>query len=405
MNSDALIVFENVSKFYGEVLGVNRVSLAIAPGITSLVGPNGAGKTTLMNLMTGLLRPTKGSIRVLGISPSDPERFYRNIGYCSQFDSFPKGLNGYELIRSMMAVHGYLPDEAERLTWKIIDKVGMKEAASRRIAGYSKGMKQRIKLALALAHEPKVLVLDEPLNGLDPMARAEVIELFRNFADSGMHVVISSHIMHEVDMISDRIVMMSTGYVVAEGNIQSVRGEMQDHPMQILIRCDRPSVVAAHVFNQDSVVEVKIHPDGQGLLVSTRNADQFYQLITTLPLKPWLRRMKTSMPFTTTLSVPVEEQRNALESLVKTDRLNRAAGVEAIHARAAVDRYVPACPRAGFLVPRSVWRRAIVGFNCRSAFASAFRNLCRLLSAFRIEVRRFLLLRRDVVATDQGRGP
>jgi ABC-2 type transport system ATP-binding protein len=255
------------------------VSLTIEPGITSLVGPNGAGKTTLMNLMTGLLRPTKGMVRVLGVPPSDPERFYRSIGYCPQFDSFPKGLNGYELIHSILGVHGHSPEEAERLTWKAIDRVGMRDAARRKIAGYSKGMRQRIKLALALAHEPKVLVLDEPLNGLDPMARADVIELFRKFAETGMHVIISTHIMHEVDMISDRIVMMSTGYVVAEGDIQSVRGEMQDHPMQILIRCDKPSLVAACVFGQDSVVEVKIHADGRGLLVATRNADQFYTLL------------------------------------------------------------------------------------------------------------------------------
>ncbi len=106
-SEDRLIVFDNVSKFYGEVLGVNRVSLSIEPGVTSLVGPNGAGKTTLMNLMTGLLFPTKGTVRVLGISPSDPETFYRNIGYCSQFDAFPKGLSGYQMIRSMMSLHGF----------------------------------------------------------------------------------------------------------------------------------------------------------------------------------------------------------------------------------------------------------------------------------------------------------
>jgi ABC-2 type transport system ATP-binding protein len=153
------------------------------------------------------------------------------------------------------------------------------------VAGYSKGMRQRIRLAMALAHDPKVLVLDEPLNGLDPMARAEVIDLFRKFAESGMHVVISSHIMHEVDVISDGVVMMSGGYVVAEGDIQGVRSEMEDHPMQILIRCNRPTVVAANVFQLDSVVEVKIHSDGQGLLVATRSADQFYQLLSRIILE------------------------------------------------------------------------------------------------------------------------
>jgi len=282
---DRLVIFENVSKFYGEVLGVNRVSLAIEPGITSLVGPNGAGKTTLMNLMTGLLNPTKGGIRVLGVSPSEAEPFYKNIGYCSQFDAFPKGLNGFDFLSSLLAVHGMGRAAAEDLAWKVIDRVGMTDAAKRKIAGYSKGMRQRIKLALALAHDPGVLVLDEPLNGLDPMARADVTALFRDFAAAGKHVIISSHILHEVDMISDRVIIMSNGYVVAEGDIQGVRSEMEDHPIQILIRCDKPAVVAAHVFAQDSVVEVKIQPDGQGLLVSTRNADRFYSLLNRIVLE------------------------------------------------------------------------------------------------------------------------
>jgi len=282
---DRLIVFDNVSKFYGEVLGVNRVSLSIEPGVTSLVGPNGAGKTTLMNLMTGLLFPTKGTVRVLGISPSDPETFYRNIGYCSQFDAFPKGLSGYQMIRSMMALHGVSASEAEERTWSAIERVGMTDAAHRRVAGYSKGMRQRVRLAQALAHSPKVLILDEPLNGLDPMARSEVIELFRKFAESGMHVVISSHIMHEVDIVSDSVIMMSGGYVVAEGDIQGVRHEMEDHPIQILIRCDRPAVIASSVFQQDSVVEVRIHADGRGLLVSTRNPDRFYELFNRIILQ------------------------------------------------------------------------------------------------------------------------
>jgi ABC-2 type transport system ATP-binding protein len=284
LSEDRLIIFENVSKFYGEVLGVNRVHLAIEPGITSLVGPNGAGKTTLMNLMTGLLRPTKGIIRVLGISPSDAEKFYKNIGYCSQFDAFPKGLSGFQFLRSMLAVHGMDRQSAEELAWKVIERVGMMDAARRRIAGYSKGMRQRIKLALAIAHDPRVLVLDEPLNGLDPMARADISALFSKLAACGMHVVISSHILHEVDTLSDRIIMMSNGYVVAEGDIQGVRSEMEEHPIQILIRCDKPSVLAAHVFAQDSVVEVKLQPDGQGLLVSTRNTDRFYTLLNKIVL-------------------------------------------------------------------------------------------------------------------------
>ena len=280
-----LVTFDNVSKFYGEVLGVNRVTLAIEPGITSLVGPNGAGKTTLMNLMTGLLQPTKGVVRVIGVSPGEPEKFHSNIGYCSQFDAFPKGLSGIDFLSSMLAIHGLTHAVAKDLAWKSIQRVGMADAAQRRIAGYSKGMRQRIKLALAIAHDPKVLVLDEPLNGLDPMARAEVTDLFRQLAGAGMHVIVSSHILHEVDMISDRIIMMSNGYIVAEGDIQGVRSEMGDHPMQILIRCDKPALVAARVFAQDSVVEARIDADSRGLLVATRNPDRFYNLLSRIVLE------------------------------------------------------------------------------------------------------------------------
>jgi len=269
------LTFDNVSKFYGEVLGVNRVDLAIPPGITSLVGPNGSGKTTIMNLMTGLLRPSQGEIRILGVRPDNPERLFQHVGYCTQFDSFPRGTNGRQFLYNYLRVHGQTHAEATRLTEKAIDRVGLGDAANRRVAGYSKGMRQRIKLAQAICHEPTVLILDEPLNGLDPMARAEMIDLFREIAASGQHVVISSHILHEVDLISDEVVLMNEGYVVAEGDIQGVRTEVSGKPLQILVRCDKPSLLAAKVFEQDNVVEARVHEDGGGLLISTKDADSF----------------------------------------------------------------------------------------------------------------------------------
>ena len=277
--NDRLITFENVSRFYGEVLGVNRVNLRIPPGVTSLVGPNGSGKTTLMNLMCGLLRPTQGHIQVLGVAPSHPEELCRFTGYCAQFDAFPKGLTGYQFIYSFLRVHGMTHAEADRRTWESLARVNMTDAAARPVAAYSKGMRQRVKLAQSIAHEPQILVLDEPLNGLDPMARAETIALFKEWGERGRHVIVSSHILHEVDRISDQVILLSHGYVVAEGQIQGVRNEVKDQPMQILVRCNRPSMLAAKVFQQDHVVEAKILEDGKGLLLRTTDPDQFYLLL------------------------------------------------------------------------------------------------------------------------------
>src|SRR5688572_2488505 len=222
MNSNSEIVFDNVSKFYGEILGVNRVTLSIPPGITSLVGPNGAGKTTLMNLMTGLLRPTRGSVNVLGIPTGRPEQLFRKLGYCSQFDSFPRGLTGREFIRSFLLVSGYTKPEAADLTNKALERVDLMTAGDRKVGAYSKGMRQRVRLAQSIAHQPSVLILDEPLNGLDPMVRAETIALFKQLAAEGLHLIISSHILHEVDMMSDRVVLLNNGYVVAEGGIHEI---------------------------------------------------------------------------------------------------------------------------------------------------------------------------------------
>ncbi|HKR02696.1 MAG TPA: ATP-binding cassette domain-containing protein, partial [Pyrinomonadaceae bacterium] len=169
--------------------------------------------------------------------------------------------------------------EADDLAMKALERVQLSEASEKKVAAYSKGMRQRVRLAQSIAHDPSVLILDEPLNGLDPMARAETIRLFRQFADEGLHLVISSHILHEVDMMSDAVVLLNNGYVVAEGDVHGVRDEMEEHPMQILIRCDRPGALAARVFEQEQIVEAKIHDDRHGLFIKTRDADKFYLLL------------------------------------------------------------------------------------------------------------------------------
>ena len=280
----AEIVFSEVSKFYGEVLGVNRVSLKVPPGITSLVGPNGSGKTTLMNLMCGLIHADQGTITVRGMSPRDPETLMRKTGYCTQFDAAPRGYTGYQFVSAALKLYGYDDREVEERTWKAIDRVKLREAAHRKVAGYSKGMRQRIRLAQAIAHEPDVLILDEPLNGLDPLVRAETIALFREYAALGRHVILSSHVLQEVDVISDQVILIANGSIIAEGQIHDVREEMSEHPSQFLIRCPDAARVASLLFAEDHITEVRLHADRMGLLVLTRSRERFSHLLNQIVL-------------------------------------------------------------------------------------------------------------------------
>jgi ABC-2 type transport system ATP-binding protein len=269
------VIFDEVSKFYGEVLGVNRVTLNIPPGITSLVGPNGSGKTTLMNLMTGLIHPDNGQILMRGISPRDPEALMRITGYATQYDTAPRWATGFTFITTGLMLFGYARAEAEEKAWKALERLSLTEAANRKVAAYSKGMRQRVRLAQAIAHDPEVLVLDEPLNGLDPLVRAETIALFRAWAGEGKHVIISSHVLQEVDLISDQVVLIANGMIIAEGTIRTVREEIQEHPSQYLVRCRGASVVASRLFSEDHVTEIRLSADRMGLLVMTRDREQF----------------------------------------------------------------------------------------------------------------------------------
>jgi ABC-2 type transport system ATP-binding protein len=287
-DESSTIDLNDVSKFYGEVLGVNRVDLSIEPGITSLVGPNGSGKTTLMNLIAGLIAPSRGVVRVLGVAPSNSEEMFRRLGYCTQFDAFPRGVTGRQFLFDTLRIHGFGRHDARELSELALQQVRLVDAANRKVAGYSKGMRQRIKLAQAIAHQPRVLVLDEPLNGLDPMARAETLDLFRELAIAGMHVLISSHILHEVDMISDRVILITSGYIIAEGEIRGVREEVKEQPIQIFVRCSTPDKLAAAAFAEDSASEVQMHDDRGGLLLRTRDAARFYQLMNRMVLEEGL---------------------------------------------------------------------------------------------------------------------
>ena len=270
-----LVVFDEVSKFYGEVLGVNHVTLHIPPGITSLVGPNGSGKTTLMNLMTGLIHPDNGTILMRGLSPRDPENLMRITGYATQYDAAPRWATGLNFITTNLRLFGLDRAEAEEKAWKALERLGLTDAAQRKMAGYSKGMRQRVRLAQAIAHEPDLLILDEPLNGLDPLVRAETIDLFRSWAAQGRHVILSSHVLQEVDLISDQVILIANGMVVAEGKIRDVREEIHEHPSQFIVRCSDASRIAALLFHEAHVTEIRLNEDRLGLLVMTTDSEQF----------------------------------------------------------------------------------------------------------------------------------
>ena len=286
---NAAVRLDDVSKFYGEVMGVNGITATLKPGVTGLVGPNGAGKSTLMNLIAGLVRPSRGHIDVLGRSVENPRRFARDIGYCAQYDAFPPGMTGRGFMVGSLRLYGYTAKEAAAGAAIGLERVGLGDAADRRIDVYSKGMRQALKVARAIGHEPRVLLLDEPLNGLDPQARAEAIALFRAFADDGAHVLVSSHILHEVDAVSDRVVFLDGGYLVASGDVAAIRDEARPdgvaadavhgpvRPAHVSIRCDPAAYVASRLFALDAVVEARLHDDGAGLSVRTADADAFFQ--------------------------------------------------------------------------------------------------------------------------------
>ena len=321
MSANAEIRLSGVSRFYGDVLGINRVDLELQPGITGLVGPNGSGKSTLMNLLAGLIRPSRGELSVFGHTRRDPHLMFGNIGYCTQYDAFPQGMSGRAFIRNFLQVHGYSAIQAATLAEAALQRVSLTDAGDDAVEGYSKGMRQRIKLALAIAHQPRLLILDEPLNGMDPMARAEVIELLREFSNDGAYVLISSHILHEVDLISDRVVFLNNGYVVAEGEVQGIKEEMAQPdpgpaepaaadpvepaaapapaatpsdapvpvPMQVVIRCPQAREIAAQTFATGTVEAAQLTDNGSGVLVHTADSDNFFLSFNKLVLEQqWL---------------------------------------------------------------------------------------------------------------------
>jgi len=272
----AVVEFRGVSKWYGHVIGVNNLDFAIPPGVTGLLGPNGAGKSTLLQLATGQLRPSQGEVFVLGHRAWDNPGLNRYIGLCPEQDAFYEWMTGREFISACARLGGSSRRLAAEAAARTLDAVGMTEHADRAVRGYSKGMRQRIKLAQALVHEPLLLFLDEPLTGTDPVARRDLLDIIGRFGADGRSVIVSSHVLHEVQSVTPNIVLLNHGRLVAEGDVRQIRDLIDTHPHRIVLKGMAPRALAARLVGCDDVVGVELRrPDG-AIVVETRSPDLFY---------------------------------------------------------------------------------------------------------------------------------
>ncbi|MBX7106578.1 MAG: ABC transporter ATP-binding protein [Gemmataceae bacterium] len=284
-----IIEFDGVSKWYGNVIGLNKLSLAIPAGVTGLLGPNGAGKSTLLQLATGQLRPSQGTVRVLGQRVWDNPTLNRYIGVCPEQDAFYEWMTGRDFVRTCARLAGLSPRDAKAATVRAIERVGMMENADRAIGGYSKGMRQRIKLAQALVHEPRVLFLDEPFTGTDPVARRDLIDVIQHMADGGCSVLVSSHVLHEVQSLTQSVVLLHRGRLVAEGHVREIRDLIDKHPHRIVLLCEKYRELAARLSACGDVAGISFLDQESGLMVETRQPDAFYARLPDLALTGGLK--------------------------------------------------------------------------------------------------------------------
>ena len=273
------LTFNRVTKFYGPVIGLNDISCRIGPGITGLFGANGAGKSTLMKLASGQLRPSLGEV-LLGERHAWSSAAKRHFGYSPDIDRFYEEMTGREFVYTMARLHGFSMLEARQRTQRVLEEVGMADRAGRRLAGCSHGMRQRIKLAQALVHDPEILLLDEPLNGIDPGGRREINELLSRQAERGKTILVSSHILVEVEQLTDSILMIARGRIVASGTLSEIRTLMEDQPFTVEIVSGQARRLASLLVQAAEVRSVDLREDV--LLVRTRNPAQFFALLARL---------------------------------------------------------------------------------------------------------------------------
>ncbi len=276
--SAPVVAAEHLSKWYGQVIGLNDVSVEVGGGVTGLLGPNGAGKSTFLKLITGQLKPGKGTVAVLGEPVWDNPPLYFRLGFCPEQDAFYERMTGMEWVTALVRLNGLSEAEAAEAARSALDQVDLLDAAGRRIGAYSKGMRQRVKLAQAIAHDPELLVLDEPLAGMDPIARRRVIRLVKDRAARGRSILVSSHVLHEIEAMTATILLMHNGRILAEGNVHTIRGLIDDHPHKVRIRAGDPRGLARGLIAHDDVRSLQFEDDA--VVLETRRPDAFYGRLT-----------------------------------------------------------------------------------------------------------------------------
>jgi ABC-2 type transport system ATP-binding protein len=279
--ADAVVDIRGCSKWYGHILGVSEVSWTVRRGaVVGLLGPNGAGKSTLMKMMVGLLRPSRGQVTVFGAQPFEAAAARARIGYCPEHENLYDELSALEMVTYMAQLSGVARGEARAAAQRALEEMGLGEARKRRVKGFSKGMKQRTKLAASLVHRPELLVLDEPLTGVDPLARTEIVDRIRAAAASGVTVVVSSHVLYEIEAMTEEIIVIYRGQVLAEGNVYEIRKLIDKHPHRIRVECDRPREVGSHLAAAEHVVRVGF--ERGAVVVETADPDRCYSQIADL---------------------------------------------------------------------------------------------------------------------------
>jgi len=271
---------DHLSKWYGQVIGLNDVTVAVPPGITGLLGPNGAGKSTFMKLITGQLKPSKGSITVLGEPIWQNPALYFSIGFCPEQDAFYDRMTGLEWVTALVRLNGVSDVEAARLADRALKMVELTDAANKKIGAYSKGMRQRIKMAQALVHDPELLILDEPLAGMDPIARRKTIRMIKEWGRAGRSIIVSSHILHEIESMTANILLINQGRILAEGNVHQIRDLIDEHPHTVYIKADQTRALAREFLTQEDVLSLKFEDDA--VVVQTGRPDVFYTRLTDL---------------------------------------------------------------------------------------------------------------------------